>query len=207
MQIIDFILHFDEYLGGIVQAYGTLTYFILFAMIFCETGLVVTPFLPGDSMIFVAATFAAMGSLNVFVLWAILSAAAVLGDSVNYFFGATFGRKFKIKKEYLEKTENFYAKYGKKTIIYARFIPIVRTFAPFVAGTAKMDYKTFLSYNILGGILWVSIFTLSGYFFGGFSFVQENLHYIILGIIAASFVPPVWEYFKEKRRKNAFDKP
>lgn len=200
MEIIDFILHFDEHLKTILENYGSLTYLILFAIIFCETGLVFTPFLPGDSMIFVAATFAANGSLNIAALFIILSIAAIAGDTVNYFIGATFGKKVKIKKEYLEKTENFYKKYGKKTIVIARFIPIVRTFAPFVAGTAKMDYKTFATYNVLGGIFWVLLFSVTGYYFGSFEFVQNNLTFIMFGIIFLSLIPPIWEYLKKAMR-------
>ncbi len=197
--MIDFILHIDRYLKILIENYGVLTYLILFAIIFCETGLVFTPILPGDSMIFVAGTFAAQGSLSIGWLLFLISIAAIAGDTINYFAGSYFknGNRF-IKKEYLEKTEDFYKKYGKKAIFLARFIPIVRTIAPFVAGMGKMDYKTFVFYNIAGGLVWVFLFGLAGYFFGNVPVVKENLTLIILGIIFLSFVPPVWEWIKKR---------
>ena len=201
--IIDFILHIDKYLNILIQNYGTLVYVILFLVIFVETGLVIMPFLPGDSLLFVAGTFAAADSLNVYVLFAILSVAAIIGDTVNYWIGNYFGEKIFakfIKKEYLEKTKLFYEKYGKKTIIFARFIPIIRTFAPFVAGLGKMNYAFFLSYNIIGGISWVAIFIFAGYFFGNIPFVKDNLAVIILAIIIISIIPPMVEYYRHKKR-------
>ncbi len=208
MEIIDFILHFDEHLELIIQNYGTWTYLILFVIIFAETGLVVTPFLPGDSLIFVAATFAGRGSMDITILTLILVVAAITGDSFNYSIGKLLGRRAfdkdtkLLKREYLKKTESFYEKYGKKTVIIARFVPIVRTFAPFVAGTANMNYKTFISYNIIGGILWVCLFSFAGYFFGGLPLVEKNFSAVILGIIFLSLVPPLYEYIKEKRSKR-----
>ena len=167
--IMDLFMHLDKYLGAIINQYGIIVYFLLFFIIFIETGLVITPFLPGDSLLFAAGTFAVIGSLNIFYVLILLSIAAILGDSFNYFLGFKFGRKaFKkdkgifLNKQYLLKTENFYEKHGSKTIIFARFIPIVRTFAPFVAGIGRMRYKKFLVYNIIGGIFWVCLFVLAG---------------------------------------------
>lgn len=209
MEIIDFILHFDEHLEVIIQNYGIWTYLILFAIIFAETGLVVTPFLPGDSLIFVAGTFAARGAIDISFLTLLLMIAAIIGDTVNYHIGHHLGRrafredkKFFIKKEYLQRTEKFYEKYGKKTIILARFVPIVRTFAPFVAGTANMNYKTFLSYNVIGGVIWVCLFSLTGYFFGNLPWVEKNFTAVIFAVIFLSFLPPLYEYFKEKRKSR-----
>ena len=195
---IDVILHLDKYLGQIIANYGTLTYGILFLIIFLETGLIFTPFLPGDSLLFVSGAFAAKKVLNVFLLFILLTIAAILGDTVNYFIGNYFGKKIKIKQEYLEKTQKFYEKYGNKTIVLARFIPLIRTFAPFVAGIGKMNYLRFLSYNIIGGILWVGIFVFGGYFFGNIKFVNENLTYFILGIIIISFIPVLINLFKKE---------
>ncbi len=204
---IDLILNFDKYIGIIMQNYGSLAYLILFLIIFSETGLVLTPFLPGDSLLFIVGTFASQGILNVYALFIIITIAAILGDTVNYFIGNYFGEKVYskskfFKKEYLEKTKEFYKKYGNKTIFLARFIPIIRTFAPFVAGVGKMNYKNFLSYNIIGGITWVAIFIFSGYFFGTIPFVQENLTLIILFIIIISFIPPIVEYIKHKKKNS-----
>ena len=201
---IDFIIHIDEHIGTFVQTYGSFTYVILFLIIFLETGLVIAPFLPGDSLLFVTGAFAAQGIINIFYLFILLSLAAIIGDSVNYYIGNVFGeRVFKnsrfFKKEYLEKTENFYHKHGGKTIIFARFIPIIRTFAPFVAGIGKMNYKRFVSYNILGGLAWVALFLLSGYYFGAIPFVQDNLTLIIILIIFISILPPIIEYIRQKK--------
>lgn len=199
--IIDFIFHIDKYLNVLIQKYGGLVYLFLFIIISLETGLVITPFLPGDSLLFVAGTFAATGSLNVYMLFLLLSLAAIIGDTVNYWIGNYFGEKIFskfIKKEHMEKTRSFYDKYGKKTIILARFIPIIRTFAPFVAGIGRMNYLTFLIYNIIGGISWVALFIFAGYFFGAVPFVKDNLTIIILIIIFASFIPAFIEYIKHR---------
>ncbi len=200
--IISFILHLDSHLATLVASYGTWVYGFLFLIVFLETGLVVTPFLPGDSLLFVAGAMAAVGDFNIWLLLIILSAAAILGDTVNYAMGKYFGEKVFskfIKKEHLEKTQTFFDKYGKKTIILARFVPIIRTFAPFVAGVGKMHYFTFLSFNIIGAIFWVSLFTLSGFFFGNLPIVKENLGFIILGIIFVSLLPILFEYLKAKK--------
>jgi membrane-associated protein len=205
---IDFFLHLDQHLNDIIQTYGLWTYLLLFAIIFMETGFVIIPFLPGDSLLFAAGTFAALGSLNVWVLWALLFIAAVLGDTVNYWIGNKVGPKaFEqdirfLKKEYLERTQDFYDKHGGKTIILARFVPIVRTFAPFVAGVGTMHYGRFISYNIVGAFLWTGIFIWLGYFFGNIPFVQENFELVIVVIILVSIVPMVIEYIRSKARKD-----
>ncbi len=204
----DFILHLDKYLSLIIQQFGIWTYLILFLIIFAETGLVVTPFLPGDSLLFAAGTFAAIGSLNVFALFIALLIAAILGDTINYSIGKFLGSKAfqrypKIfKKEYLDKTHKFYEKYGAKTIVLARFVPIVRTFAPFVAGVGRMTYLKFLFYNVFGGILWVALFVFGGYFFGNIQWVKDNFSLVIIIIIILSFMPMVWEYWKHKGGYN-----
>lgn len=208
-QILDFILHIDRHLIDIVQEYETWTYLILFFIIFAETGFVVTPFLPGDSLLFAAGAIIAKpeSGLNIFLMCLLLIIAAVLGDLVNYHIGnyigpKAFSGKYKwLKKEYLEKTQAFYEKYGGKTIIYARFIPIVRTFAPFVAGIGTMSYARFASYNVIGGILWVVSFLFIGYFFGGLPVIKDNFTYVIFGIIILSVLPPVIELIRDKRRK------
>ena len=201
--IIDFILHIDKYLEIFLQNYGILTYFILFLIIFCETGLVFTPLLPGDSLLFVAGTLAGSGFLKISLLFFMLSIAAILGDSVNYWIGNYFGKKISsgrfMKKEYLERTQEFYKKYGVKTIILARFIPIIRTFAPFIAGLGKMDYKKFFLFNVIGGILWVAIFLYAGFFFGGIPLIERNLTYVIFAIIFISLIPIFWEFLRKKR--------
>jgi membrane-associated protein len=207
--LIDFVLHMDVHLNEIISNYGAWTYGILFFVIFIETGLVVTPFLPGDSLLFAAGTFAALGSLNPFYLFGLLSLAAVLGDTVNYSIGAFIGErafsgdiKF-LKKEHLDRTQEFYKKHGGKTIILARFIPIIRTFAPFVAGVGTMKYSKFIVYNVVGGIAWVAIFTFLGYFFGNIPFVKKNFELVIFAIIFISFIPPVLEVFKARREAKA----
>jgi membrane-associated protein len=207
--LVDFIMHLDTHLNGLIQIYGIWTYLILFTIIFCETGLVVTPFLPGDSLIFAAGAFAASGSLRIGWLFLILAAAAVLGDTVNYWIGKIIGPKvFKkeksriFKKDYLDRTHRFYDKYGTETIIIARFVPIVRTFAPFVAGIGRMRDGKFLSYNFVGGVGWVALFTFGGYFFGNIPFVQDHFSLVIIAIIVISLVPILWEYLKNRREKR-----
>ena len=209
--IIDFILHIDQHLVNIVQTYHLWTYAILFLIIFCETGLVVTPFLPGDSLLFVAGAIAALPEmpLDVHLLVLIVFAAAFLGDSCNYAIGHFFGEKLFsnpdsriFRRSYLEKTHEFYRKYGGKTIVIARFVPIVRTFAPFVAGMGKMHYTWFITYNALGGALWVAIFCYTGYLFGDQPFVQDNLKLLIVAIIVISVLPAVFEVLRAKM-KNA----
>jgi len=202
-------LHLDKHLSMIIQGYGTWTYLLLFLVIFLETGLVVTPFLPGDSLLFAAGTFAspALGSsLNVWMLWTLLCLAAILGDTVNYWIGHFIGpRAFSgeirfLKKSYLDRTHEFYEKHGGKTIILARFVPIIRTFAPFVAGVGNMSYGHFISYNVIGGIAWVTLFTWGGYFFGTLPFVQNNFSFVVLAIILISVMPAVVEVIKERSR-------
>jgi membrane-associated protein len=200
--LIDLFLHLDEYLARIILDYGTWTYAILFLVIFIETGLVVTPFLPGDSLLFAAGTFTALGSLNVWLIVGMLFVAAVLGDAVNYTIGHYLGeRAYKvkwIKKEYLEKTHAFFEKHGGKAIFLARFVPIVRTFAPFVAGIGKMTYGYFATYNVVGGAAWVMLFTLLGYFFGNLQFVRQNFELVIVAIILISIVPMFVEWWKAR---------
>ena len=208
--LIDFILHIDDHLVEIVNNYQTWTYLILFLIIFAETGLVVTPFLPGDSLLFAAGAIIAKPEtdLNVFVMWGLLIAAGILGDMVNYHIGqyvgpkAFSGRYKFLKKEYLEKTEKFYDKYGGKTIIYARFVPIVRTFAPFVAGIGSMSYAKFASYNVIGAVVWVTSFLFIGYFFGGLPVIKDNFTVVVFAIILLSILPPIIEIVKEKYAKK-----
>jgi membrane-associated protein len=206
---IDLFLHLDEHLSVVIQTYGTWTYLLLFFIIFMETGFVVTPFLPGDSLLFAAGTFAspALGSaLNIWGLYFLLILAAFLGDTANYWIGHFIGpRAFSgeirfLKKEYLERTEAFYQKHGGKTIVLARFIPIIRTFAPFVAGVGKMSYTHFISYNIIGGIAWVTLFTWGGYFFGNLPFVKDNFSFVVMAIILISVLPAVIEVLKNRQR-------
>jgi membrane-associated protein len=213
--ILDLFLHLDEHLSEIIQTYDTWTYLLLFLVIFMETGLVVTPFLPGDSLLFAAGTFAspATGSpLNIWVLIVSLSLAAILGDTVNYWIGHAVGpRAFSgnvrfLKKDHLDRTHQFFEKYGGKTIILARFVPIVRTFAPFVAGVGAMTYGKFLTYNVIGGILWVCIFTLAGYFFGNLPFVKNNFSLIVIVIILISVMPAVYEVVKSRLAKASPEK-
>ncbi|MDD5142571.1 VTT domain-containing protein [Methanoregula sp.] len=191
---IDLVLHIDKYLPGIIESYGFWTYLILFAIIFCETGLVITPYLPGDSLLFVAGTLAGAGYLNIEALIIILLAAAILGDTVNYWIGHTAGMKVLEKKyscvrvEHLEKTREYFAKYGGMTVVIARFVPFIRTFAPFLAGVGKMSYRWFLTYNIVGAVLWVLAFTLVGFFFGGLPIIKENFSLIVYLIIGVSML-------------------
>ena len=191
---LDLVLHFDKYLPGIIQTYGFWTYLILFAIIFCETGLVVTPYLPGDSLLFIAGALAGTGYLNPELLLISLVAAAVLGDSVNYWIGYSTEMKILekkgnlVKKEHLEKTHEYFRKYGGYTIIIARFIPFIRTFAPFLAGVGKMSYRWFLTFNITGGIMWICTFVLAGYFFGSIPVVQQNFGLVIYAIMGISLL-------------------
>jgi membrane-associated protein len=205
--IIDFFLHLDIYLGQIISSYGIATYAILFAIIFVETGFVFVPFLPGDSLLFAAGAFAAIGSLYLMILIVLLIVAAVLGDTANYWVGHFAGdkivanSKLPIKKEHLEQTNAFFKIHGGKTIILARFVPIVRTFAPFVAGAGKMSYGRFISYNIIGGVLWVIIGTLAGYFFGNIPFVKNNFSIVIIGVVVVSLVPVVVELWRNREKR------
>lgn len=207
MPLIDFILHIGDHLTELVNQYGNWVYAILFLIIFCETGLVVLPFLPGDSMLFAAGTLAAMGDMNVVLLMVLLIIAAILGDFVNFEIGKHFGRKLfanpnsKIfKQSYLKKTEEYYAKYGGRTIIIARFVPIVRTFAPFVGGMGDMPYREFVRYNVIGAVIWVCSFTLLGYFFGQLPIIKENFSFFIIGIIIVSVLPMIIEIIKAYRK-------
>jgi len=203
---IDLFLHLDEHLSLVIQNYGAWTYLLLFLIIFLETGLVVTPFLPGDSLLFAAGTFAGLGALNPIWLFALLAGAAILGDTVNYWAGHFIGpRAFSgeirfLKKEYLDRTHEFYERHGGKTIILARFIPIIRTFAPFVAGIGAMSYGRFITYNVVGGVAWVTLFCFGGYFFGNLRFVQDNFTFVVLAIILISIMPGVYEFIKERSR-------
>jgi membrane-associated protein len=205
---LEFILHLDVQLGHIINSYGTATYAILFATIFIETGLVFLPFLPGDSLLFTAGAFAALGSLNIFALLILLVAAAILGDTLNYWVGYLVGfkilsnPKMPIKQQHLEKTNAFFKKHGGKTIILARFVPIIRTFAPFVAGISKMNYGKFLLYNIVGGVLWVSICTFAGYLFGNIPLIKNNFSIVIIGLVAISLIPIPIEILKSRRKGN-----
>jgi membrane-associated protein len=207
---IDIFLHLDQHLAEIVRNYGTITYIILFAIIFMETGFVVTPFLPGDSLLFATGAIVALpeSGLNIWLMGILLFIAAVIGDTVNYAVGKYIGKKAFttnlrfIKKEYLIETQKFYEKHGGKTIIFARFVPIIRTFAPFVAGVGTMDYKKFIAYNIVGGFLWVSLFLTAGYYFGNLPAVRKNFTLVIFAIIILSVLPAVFEIVKQKIAKN-----
>ncbi|MBI3654303.1 MAG: DedA family protein [Acidobacteria bacterium] len=207
--LIDLFLHLDKHLNEAIQHYGLWTYLILFLIVFCETGLVVTPFLPGDSLLFAAAALAASAGspLNVGLLFVLLSVAAIIGDTVNYWIGSYLGPKVFsqeksrfFKKEHLLRTQKFYEKYGGKTIIIARFIPIVRTFAPFVAGIGQMKYWQFITYNIVGGIFWVAICLAAGYLFGNIPMVKNNFSLVVLAIVFISILPPIIEYFRSRSR-------
>jgi membrane-associated protein len=211
---IDFFLHLDKHLGDVIQHYGELTYALLFVIIFCETGLVVLPILPGDSLLFAAGTFAAIGNLNVWFLFGLLAVAAILGDTVNYWIGHFIGPKvFHFEKSrwfnpaHLKKTHAFYEKYGAKTIIIARFVPIVRTFAPFVAGVGAMTYGKFILYNVVGGVAWVAICVTAGYKFARVEFVQKNFSIVILAVVFISILPAIYEvakaYLEKRRAKKA----
>lgn len=208
-KFIEIILHLDRYLKDLVPEYGLWIYLILFLIIFCETGLVVTPFLPGDSLLFAIGALAGAGALNLYAILALLTIAAILGDTVNYWIGYYVGPKvFKretrfLNRKHLDRTHDFYERYGGKTIVIARFVPIIRTFAPFVAGIGRMSYFKFMSYNVAGGILWVFSMTLAGYMFGGLEFVKKNFSLVILVIIFISILPGIYEYVRARRRGAA----
>ncbi|MBW8010396.1 MAG: DedA family protein [Chloroflexi bacterium] len=205
---IDFFIHLDEHLNAIIDTYGPWTYLILFLIIFAETGLVIAPILPGDSLLFAAATFAALGELNLIILYVGFMAAAIIGDSVNYAVGHYIGpRVFKedmrfLKREYLDQTERFYEEYGGKAVILARYVPIIRTFVPFVAGVSSMTYDKFIFYNVVGGVMWVALFVTLGYFFGTIPAVEENFTLAIMVIIFVSLLPGIYEYVRARRRKK-----
>jgi len=206
--LIDVVLHLDRHLVELIRDYGAWVYLILFLIIFAETGLVVTPFLPGDSLLFVAGTLAAAGGMDIGLLILLLCVAAILGDSVNYAIGKHVGDRMVksgrfVRQEHVDRTHAFYEKYGGKTIVIARFVPIVRTFAPFVAGIGKMDYGRFLLFNVTGGILWVVSLTTAGYFFGNLPVVKDNLSLVVLGIVIASIMPAVIEYVRHRRAAAA----
>ncbi len=207
-QLIDVFLHLDKHLADVVRDYGAWTNTLLFVIVFCETGLVVTPFLPGDSLLFTAGALAALGNLNVALVFLLLSLAAVLGDTANYWIGKKIGpRAFDgsvkfLKQEHLRKTEAFYERHGKKTIILARFVPIVRTFAPFVAGVGSMTYGTFIAYNVVGGVAWVAVCVFSGYFFGNIAVVKKNFSLVVLAIIGISVLPLAWEWWKARKARG-----
>jgi membrane-associated protein len=207
--LIDFILHLDKHLNYIIEGSGLWCYLIFFLIIFAETGLVVTPFLPGDSLLFALGTLAATGSLKAAWLFVVLSAAAILGDSANYAIGKYFGQvilkhegSWFLKKEHIERTHGFYEKYGAKTIVIARFVPIVRTFAPFIAGVGKMTYLKFFSYNVIGGLLWVTLFVFGGFFFGNIPVIKRNFTLVIFAIIIISILPAVIEVIRQKGQKS-----
>ncbi len=204
--IIEYVLHLDKYLEQIIQVYHTWVYLLMFFIIFMETGFVVTPFLPGDSLLFAAGTLAGLGQyLNIGILFIVFSAAAIAGDTANYWIGHYIGpRAFTgsirfLKKEYLDRTHAFYEKHGGKTIIIARFIPIIRTFAPFVAGIGAMTYPKFIAYNVMGGVAWVSLFLFGGYFFGKLEIIQQNFSFVIIAIVIISTIPVFVEFFRSRR--------
>lgn len=207
-QVLNLFFHLDNSLESLVLNYEWGIYILLFLVIFCETGFVITPFLPGDSLIFVAGTLVAKGLLNSLFLFIIISLAAILGDTINYWIGYVIGPKIFsqnikfLNKKNLHRTEKFYEKHGGKTIIYARFIPIIRTFAPFVAGIGKMKYSKFIFFNIIGALLWTSIFLFVGYYFGNLNLVKNNLSLVIFIIIIVSLIPAIYEFFKNKKRTN-----
>lgn len=211
--IIDLFMHLDKHLSEVIRTYGGWTYALLFLVIFLETGVVITPFLPGDSLLFAAGALAATGALNVFWIYLLVTMAAILGDTVNYWVGHAVGpRAFQgnirfLKKEYLERTQRFYDKHGGKTIVLARFIPIIRTFAPFVAGIGSMSYSRFITYNVTGGVLWTTLFVWGGYYFGNLPVVKRNFSLVILAIIFLSLLPPIIEFVQNyRRRKTALGK-
>lgn len=205
---LDFVLHLDEHLANFTTDYGALTYGLLFGIVFLETGLVVTPFLPGDSLLFAAGAVAALGSLKIWGVWFVLLAAAVIGDNVNYWIGRTVGAKLAahnklIKAHHIARTHKFFERYGKSAIILARFVPIVRTFMPFVAGLGRMTYRVYLPFDLAGGLLWVSLFVWGGYFFGNTAWVQANFHVVVLAIIILSLVPMAVELIRHRLAQRA----
>ena len=207
-EIIETIIHLDRYLDLVIKSFGSWSYLLFFIIIFAETGLVITPFLPGDSLLFALGAFGAIGAFNILWLFIVLSGAAIIGDSINYSLGKLFGQKIILKgnyrffkKEHIEKTHKFYERHGGKAIILARFIPIIRTFAPFVAGIGEMSYFKFFIYNVAGALLWVSIFLLGGYYFGNVPFVKENFFIVILVIIALSVAPVAIEFWRHRKVK------
>ncbi|HEY8804850.1 MAG TPA: VTT domain-containing protein [Clostridium sp.] len=207
INFVNGLMHIDKYLALIIQQYGVLTYVVIFVIIFIETGLVITPFLPGDSMLFAAGALAGIGSMNIVTLLIVVYLAAVLGDTANYHIGKKIGKKILekeevrfINKEYLVKAQTFYEKHGSMTIVIGRFIPIIRTFVPFVAGVGEMNYSKFIPYNIIGGGLWVSLFLGGGYLFGNLSFIKDHFSYVLIAIIIISLLPGVIVYIKEKRK-------
>ncbi len=208
-QVIEFVLHIDAHLDAMISEYGLLTYLFLFVIVFCETGFVVTPFLPGDSLLFAVGTFAARGSLALGVALLVLGAAAILGDTVNYWIGAVVGPKVFhrdnvrfLNRKHLDRTHAFYERYGAKTIVIARFVPIVRTFAPFVAGIGKMTYGRFLAYNVVGGAAWVLLLVFGGYYFGNIPVVRRNFSFVIIAIIVVSVLPAVIEVIRQRARRD-----
>lgn len=210
-KIINIMLHFDKYLNLVIQNYGMWTYALVFLILFCETGLVVTPFLPGDSLVFATGALAARGSLNIITLYVLFLSAAIIGDTVNYHIGKKIGTKILekedikyINKQHLKKAESFYKKHGSLTIVLGRFIPIIRTFVPFVAGIGEMQYSQFIIYNMLGGFLWISLFLGGGYFFGNLPLIKENFSYVVISIILISIIPALIAFIKEKRG-NRYD--
>jgi len=212
MEIIDFVLHIDKHLETFIQTYGLLVYLLLFTIVFCETGLVVTPFLPGDSLLFAAGALAAneQNGLSVVLIIFLLICAALIGDNTNYFIGRFLAKKgegaklfgiFTIRKDYLDKTHAFYEKNGPRTIIMARFVPIVRTFAPFVAGVGNMTYRKYITYCVVGAVLWVTLLTMTGYAFGNIPWIKNNFELVVFGIIGISLLPILFGYIKNKRSK------
>ena len=207
--LVDFIIHIDKHLDSIISQYGVWTYFILFLIIFCETGLVVTPFLPGDSLLFAAGAFAARGSLNPYLVFALLSVAAIVGDTVNYWIGRAIGPRVYekdyrfLKRKHLDRTHEFYERHGGKAVILARFMPIVRTFVPFIAGVGAMTYGRFVTYNIIGGIVWIGLFVFAGYFFGNIPAVEKNFTLVVMAIILLSILPPIVEVLRARRAGKA----
>ncbi|MDD1620308.1 MAG: DedA family protein [Methylococcaceae bacterium] len=206
-QLLDIVLHIDKHLANIIGEYGMLTYAILFLVIFIETGFVVMPFLPGDSLLFAAGAFVAMDALNLYAVLGLLTIAAVMGDTVNYWIGRTLGQRAYsqswINRRHLDRAHTFYENYGGKTIVLARFVPVIRTFAPFVAGMGRMAYSQFIAYNIVGGIAWVLLCSLSGYFFGNIPVVKKNFELVILAIIVISILPIIFEVWKARRQADS----